>query len=109
MLNDATCFQAVYIVCGLSSAYFYPQLFIFYYNYSVYIFKAEDNYYLTPQILANSSSLSIHSAASDISTLPFSIAVFNISIDGDGIYTSCLSRSMSEYSGYKFKFNTTLI
>ena len=25
------------------------------------------------------------------------------------IYTGCLSRSMSEYSGYKFKFNTALI
>lgn len=60
MLNDAICFKQIYIVCGLSSAYFY----------------------LTPQILANSSSLSIHSAISDISTLLFSIAVFNISIDG---------------------------
>ena len=75
--------EAYQMISGLSSAYFYPQLFIFYYNYRVYIFKAEDNYYLTPQILANSSSSSIHSAASDISTLLFSIAVFNISIDGD--------------------------
>ena len=83
MLADISNVDAIYIVCGLSSAYFYPQLFIFYYNYRVYIFKAEDNYYLTPQILANSSSSSIHSAASDISTLLFSIAVFNISIDGD--------------------------
>ena len=75
--------EAYQMISGLSSAYFYPQLFIFYYNYRVYIFKAEDNYYLTPQILANSSSSSIHSAASDISTQLFSIAVFNISIDGD--------------------------
>ena len=52
MLNDARVsqFKKVYLAPGLSSAYFYPQLFVFYYNYSVYIFKAEDNYYLTPQI-----------------------------------------------------------
>lgn len=39
----------------LLSAYFYHQFFIFDHNYSEYISKAEDNYYLTPQILANSS------------------------------------------------------
>ena len=73
-------FKRIFIVLKLLSAYFYHQFFIFDHNYSEYISKAEDNYYLTPQILANSSQLSIHSADSDISTPLFSIAVFNISI-----------------------------
>lgn len=51
-------------------------------NYCKNNLKAEDNYYLIPQILANSSSSSIHSAVSDTSTLLFSIASFSISIDG---------------------------
>ena len=83
MLGDITRADNIYVVTGLSSAYFYPQLFIFPHNYRANIFKAEDNYYLMPQILANSSSLSSHSAVSDISTLLFSIAAFSISIDGD--------------------------
>lgn len=65
MLNDATGFKKIYLAAGLSSVYFYPQLFIFLHNYRVNTFKAEDNYYLIPQSLANSSSLSSHSAVSD--------------------------------------------
>lgn len=53
------------------------------YNYCENTLKAEDNYYLIPQILANSSSSSSHSAVSDTSTLLFSMAFFSISIDGD--------------------------
>ena len=67
MLNDATGFKKIYLAAGLSSVYFYPQLFIFLHNYRVNTFKAEDTYYLIPQSLANSSSLSSHSAVSDIS------------------------------------------
>ena len=55
MLNDATGFKKIYLAAGLSSVYFYPQLFIFLHNYRVNTFKAEDNYYLIPQSLANSS------------------------------------------------------
>lgn len=44
------------------------------YNYCENTLKAEDNYYLIPQILANSSSSSSHSAVSDTSTLLFSMA-----------------------------------
>ena len=83
MLNDATGFKKIYLSAGLSSVYFYPQLFIFLHDYRVNTVKAEDNYYLIPQSLANSSSLSSHSAVSDISTLLFSIAAFSISIDGE--------------------------
>lgn len=83
MLAEAVGVSKIIIACGLSSAYFYPQLFIFPHNYRVNTFKAEDNYYLIPQSLANSSSLSSHSAVSDISTLLFSIAAFSISIDGE--------------------------
>ena len=52
-------------------------------NYCENTLKAEDNYYLIPQILANSSSSSNHSAVSDTSILLFSMASFSISIDGD--------------------------
>ena len=76
-------FKRIFIVLKLLSAYFYHQFFIFDHNYSEYISKAEDNYYLIPQILANSSSSSSHSAVSDTSTLLFSMAFFSISIDGD--------------------------
>ena len=53
MLNDAIGFKKIYLAAGLSSVYFYPQLFIFLHNYRVNTFKAEDNYYLIPQSLAN--------------------------------------------------------
>lgn len=45
MLNDATGFKKIYLAAGLSSVYFYPQLFIFLHNYRVNTFKAEDNYW----------------------------------------------------------------
>ena len=67
MLNDATGFKKIYLAAGFFSVFFYPQLFFFLHNYRVNTFKAEDNYYLIPQSLANSSSLSSHSAVSDIS------------------------------------------
>lgn len=68
---------------GIILSLFLSSAFIFLHNYRVNTFKAEDNYYLIPQSLANSSSLSSHSAVSDISTLLFSIAAFSISIDGE--------------------------
>ena len=85
MLNDADAsgFKKVYLAMGLSSAYFILSFSLIPYNYCENTLKAEDNYYLIPQILANSSSSSSHSAVSDTSTLLFSMAFFSISIDGD--------------------------
>ena len=48
MLNDATGFKKIYLAAGLSSVYFYPQLFIFYYNYRMWM----PDYYFVDRTLA---------------------------------------------------------
>lgn len=89
MLGDGETVLGVDYSMESIQSHIYPQhIFILSFsfiphNYCENTLKAEDNYYLIPQILANSSSSSSHSAVSDTSTLLFSMASFSISIDGD--------------------------
>ena len=64
MLNNATGFERIYIACGLSPSYFYPQLLEKSLYINAFFPKDEDNIYRNPQSLASSLSSASHSAVS---------------------------------------------